>query len=302
MISGKREKSKECRINPNLVLVIGVVGVSCSAIFVRYSEAPALVTATGRLVWTVFLLTPSALGGHRRDWKAVRRKDVFWCALSGVFLAFHFVFWFASLRYTSVASSTALMSTEVIFTALGFLLFLNGRIEKGAWGCILVSFAGSVVIGLADGGSGSDAVLGDFLSLLGAVCITGYTLIGRRERERLSNTAYTYLTYGFCALALLFLDGVTGTPVTGWGVREIGIGFCLGFFCTLLGHSLFNWCLKYLNPAYVAAAKLCEPIAASVIAVFLFGEIPSALQFFGASVLLAGVFAYAGLERKGTAC
>lgn len=285
------------RVNPNLVLVVGVIGVSCSAIFVRYSQAPPLITATGRLLWTVLLLTPSAWGKHRPDWKAVKRKDVCRCAISGGFLALHFVSWFASLRYTSVASSTALMSTEVIFTALGFLI-LGGKLGRKAWGCILAAFAGSVLIGLADGGGGSDALLGDVLSLLGALFITVYTLIGRLERERLSNTVYTYLTYVFCAAALLLMDLATGTPLAGWGLREVGIGFCLGFFCTLLGHSLFNWCLKYRNPAYVAAAKLCEPIAASVLAVFLFGEIPSAMQFLGAVLLLAGVFAYAGLERK----
>lgn len=286
------------RMNPHFILIIGVIGVSCSAIFVRYSEAPALVTATGRLAWTVALLTPSAFGKHRPDWKAVERKDVLWCGISGGFLALHFVSWFASLGYTSVASSTALMSTEVIFTAFGFLLFLGGKIGKKAWGCILAAFAGSVIIGLADGGSGSDALLGDLLSLLGAVFITGYTLIGRFERERLSNTVYTYLTYASCVTVLLLMDLVTGTPLAGWGIKEIGIGFCLGFFCTLLGHSLFNWCLKYLNPAYVAAAKLCEPIAASLLAIVLFREIPSAMQLFGAALLLAGVFAYAGLERK----
>lgn len=288
------------RVDPNLVLIIGVIGVSCSAVFVRYSEAPALVTATGRLVWTVLLLTPSAFGAHRQDWKAVEKRDLIRCGISGAFLALHFVSWFASLDYTSVASSTALVSTEVIFTAFGFLLFLGGKIGRKAWGCIAAAFAGSVMIGLADGGSGSDALLGDALSLLGALFITVYTLIGRLERERLSNTVYTYLTYASCAAVLLGMDLAVGMPLTGWGLQEIGIGFCLGVFCTLLGHSLFNWCLKYLNPAYVAAAKLCEPVAASVLAVFLFGEIPSAMQFLGAVLLLAGVFAYAGLEREGT--
>ncbi len=288
------------RINPHLVLVIGVIGISCSAIFVKYSKAPAVITATYRLLWTVVLLAPQALWFHREDWRAVTRRDVAWCALSGVFLAFHFVSWFASLQYTSVASSSAIMSTEVIFTALGFAFVLKGRIGRKAWGCIAAAVAGSVLIALADRGAASHALFGDFLSLVGAVCISVYSLIGRQQRGHLSNTVYTFMVYSACAAALLVMDVATRTPVFGWGWRELLIGFLLALFCTLLGHSLFNWCLKYLNPAFVAAAKLCEPVASTILAVFLFSEVPAALQLMGACLLLAGVFRYADLERKQT--
>ena len=292
---------KAHRINPNLVLTVGVIGISCSAIFVKYSEAPAVITATYRLLWTVLLLTPSALWTHRAEWRQVTGRDMGWCGLSGFFLALHFVSWFLSLKYTSVASSSALMSTEVIFTAFGFVIFLQGTLYRKAWVCILTAFAGSVMIALADGVGTGGALFGDLLSLAGAVCVSGYSLIGRRQRDHLSNTLYTYLTYSSCVVFLLLMDGLSGTPVTGWGARELLIGFLLAFFCTLLGHSLCNWCLKYLNPAYVAAAKLCEPVVSSVLAAVLFLEIPSGIQLAGAIVLLVGVFSYANLERKQTA-
>ena len=44
--------------NPIIMLMIGVLGVSVSAILVRLAEAPSAVVATLRLSWTVLLLTP----------------------------------------------------------------------------------------------------------------------------------------------------------------------------------------------------------------------------------------------------
>lgn len=112
------------------ILLLGVLGTAVSAILVRYSQAPSLVTATYRLGWTVLLLLPAALLRGGAEWKRVTRRDVGLCALSGVCLALHFALWFESLKWTSVASSTALVSTEVIFVALGFALLFGGRISR----------------------------------------------------------------------------------------------------------------------------------------------------------------------------
>ena len=102
--------------HPMVMIVIGVLGVSLSAIFVKYSQAPSAVTAAYRLLWTVLLMTPVVLGKPqlRREFRQVSRKMALLSAASGVLLAVYFVLWFESLRHTSVASSTTIVSTEVI--------------------------------------------------------------------------------------------------------------------------------------------------------------------------------------------
>lgn len=252
--------------DPRLVLFLGVLGASFSSIFVRWSAAPSLVTATGRLGWTVLLLLPAVLRSHRAELLAATKRDLLMCALSGACLALHFSTWFESLKWTSIASSTVLVSTEVIFSALGFALFLHGRIPRLGAAAIAVAFAGSVVLALSDAGGSGGALTGDLLAVLAAVAVAAYTLIGQVQRTRQSTTVYTFLTYASCLIVLLLLDAATGAPVLGWGLREVGVGLLLAVFCTLLGHSLFSWSLKWLSPAYVSAAKLCEPVFASVLA------------------------------------
>ena len=131
------------------------------------------------------------------------------------------------------------------------------------------------------------------LALAAAVFSTCYTLIGTRERSRISTMVYTYVLYWGSFLALLALDFGTGTRLFGYEPVNWVMSFLLAVFCTLLGHSVFSWCLKYLTPTYVSTVKLAGPVFASVIAVFLFGEIPGLIQLLGAVVVLSGVYLYA---------
>nr|WP_300167658.1 DMT family transporter [uncultured Flavonifractor sp.] len=283
--------------HPKGVLILGVVGVSISAILVRYSQAPSVITAVYRLGWTVLLLLPAVLMRFRKELLRVRRRDVLLCTLSGICLALHFLTWFESLKWTGVAVSTVLVSTEVIFTALGFALFLKGRIPPLGVAAILLAFGGSVVLALAGGVQGSQ-LYGNLLALSAAAFVALYTLIGRIQRGYLSTTIYTFLTYLACFLTLLLMAVCSGTPLMGYGGREWLIGLGLAVLCTLMGYSLFSWCLKYLSPAYVSAVKLCEPVFSGLLAVPLFGEIPTPVQLLGGVIILGAVLLYTWAEAR----
>ena len=283
--------------HPKSVLMLGVLGISISAILVRWSQTPSVVTAAYRLGWTVLLLLPAVLTKFRRELLRVRPRDLWLCALSGLCLALHFLTWFESLKWTGVAISTVLVSTEVIFTALGFALFLKGKIPPMGVAAILLAFGGSAVLALAGDGEGSQ-LYGNPLALAAAVFVAMYTLIGRIQRGYLSTTVYTFLTYLACFLALVLMALCSGTPLVGYPPREWLIGLGLAVLCTLMGHSLFSWCLKYLSPAYVSAVKLCEPVFSGALAVPLFGEIPGPMQLLGAAVILGSVLLYTKAEAS----
>lgn len=281
--------------HPRAVLLLGVVGIAMSAILVRYSQAPSVVTAVYRLGWTVLLLAPVVLFRFRAELRRITGRDALLCALSGLCLALHFLTWFESLKWTSLAVSTVLVSTEAIFTALGFALFLKGRIPPLGRAAILLAFAGSAVLALA-GGAGQAVLYGNLLALASAVFVSVYTLIGSVQRAALSTTVYTFLTYLACLAALLVMALASHTPLVGYGGQEILIGLALAVLCTLMGHSLFSWCLRFLSPAYVSAVKLCEPVVSGLLAVPLFGEIPTLLQLGGMALVLGSVLLYTRAE------
>lgn len=284
--------------HPMIMIVTGIFGISLSSIFVKFSPAPSAVTAAWRLLWTVVLMTPAVWGSAPVRWEllAAPRKTVLLSILSGLFLALHFVTWFESLKHTSVASSTTIVCTEVIWVCLGFCLFLKGRISGKAAAAITVTLLGSLLIAWSDSGTGGQ-LYGDILALLAAVAVAVYTLIGRVVRFRASTSVYTYLVYAACAIALLILCAIQGRSLTAYGFSAPLVGLLLAVFSTILGHSIFSWCLKFFSPAFVSASKLCEPVVAAILAAFLFGEIPGLLQLLGGGLILAGVLYYSRIEK-----
>ena len=286
--------------HPMAMIVIGVIGISMSAILIRFSTAPSAVTASWRLLWTVILMSPVTLGNReiRQELFSINRKTLIMSLLSGVFLAIHFWFWFESLRYTSVASASTIVSTEVIWVSIGFFLFLKGRLSMKAIAAIGVAFAGSALVAFADSGSGGTHLQGDLYALLAAMAVAVYMLIGRIIRAGVSNGVYTYLVYIACAAGLLTTSAVQQQGLFDYGINGILIGLALAVFSTILGHSVFSWCLKYFSPSFVSASKLCEPVVAAILAGVLFAEVPGVLQLIGCVLILGSVLYYSRLEDK----
>ena len=123
-------------------------------------------------------------------------------------------------------------------------------------------------------------------------------LLGRVVRQTTSTTVYTYIVYTSCALVLILMCIVNNENIFSYGYSAPVVGLLLSVFSTILGHSIFSWCLKFFSPSFVSASKLCEPVVAAILAGLLFGEIPSILQFIGGALVLGGVYYYSKIETN----
>ena len=277
-----------------LMVLLGVAGVSLSAVFVRWSTAPALVLALYRMAFSALLLVPLALA-RRAEFRVLRRRELCLSLLSGAFLGVHFACYFESLRWTSIAAAVVLVDTEVLFVALASVLVLGKRLSRRAWAAVLLAFGGSVAVALADA-SGGSALRGNLFALAGSLCMAVYTMLGAVCRRRLSTTVYTALVYTSAAGTVLAAALVGGQALAGWGPVNLLAGLGMAVFCTLLGHSVFSWGLKYLPPAFISTANLLEPVLASVWGLLLFGERPGPLVVLGGGVILLGITLYSREE------
>ena len=283
-----------------LAVLLGVAGVSLSAVLVRWSTAPSLILVLYRVGMAAALLAPYTLLRHREELRTLAQREVLLCLASGAFLGLHFAAYFESLRWTSIASSVVLVDTEVLFVALGTVLVLRQRLSGRAWLAVALAFGGSVVIAMADTAVGPDAVRGDIIALSGALCMAVYTMIGAVCRKNISTTVYTFLVYCSAALTVLVIAFFSGLPLAGYGAENVLTAFGMAVFCTLLGHSVFSWGLKYLPPAFISTAKLLEPVFASVWGLALFGERPGLLTLLGGAVIIAGVALYSRTTGRET--
>jgi len=279
---------------PYLALFLGVVAVSTSAIFVKLSAAPSPIIATYRLVFSVLLTLPLLLWnrGALAEIRGMTRKAWLLCALSGAFLASHFLLWFESLNYTSVASSTVLVTLQPLFAFIGGYFFFGERVRLLALTGGLLAIAGSFVIGWGDFRVGGMALWGDFLALLGAVTVTGYWLVGQYVRQHLSSFAYTLSVYSATSVLLVAYDLALGYPLAGYPAADWGWFFCLALFPTLLGHSIFNWIIKWLNTMTISIGILGEPVGTAILAYFILGEVVTLPQWIGGLIILAGIYVF----------
>jgi drug/metabolite transporter (DMT)-like permease len=272
-----------------LIILLGVLGASLSAIFVRLADAPSLVLVLYRVLFATILLTPVVLLRHRDEFIQLQRKPLLLAMLSGVFLGLHFSFYFESLRWTSIAAAVVLTDTEVFFVALAMFVVLKEKITKRGWIGIAITFIGGVLIALADSGNGRDALRGDLLAVSAAFCVAVYTLIGRYCRRTMSTFVYTFVVYAASSLTVMILLLIQGTPLLGYTTVNFLSGLGLAVFCTLLGHSVFSWGLKYEKASFVSVAKLMEPVFASLMGLILFAEIPALLVIIGGATIIMGI-------------
>jgi drug/metabolite transporter (DMT)-like permease len=279
------------------VLLTGVLAASCAAIFIRFAQAdemPSPVIAAGRLALSALLLTPFAL---RRHWEAIRalsRRDLLLALGSGFMLAVHFAAWISSLEYTSVLISVLFVSTSPLWVALLEWLVLRARFNRLMVIGLATALIGGLVIGASsssDQGAGSNPVLGGGLALTGAASVAVYLIIGRTVRAKLSLLPYIWLVYGFAALFLIALVVINGQTVTGYSASTYLWIVVLALVPQLVGHSSFNYALRYLPATFVGIAGQMEPIGSAVLAIIIFRELPTEVQAVGSVVVLVGVIA-----------
>lgn len=272
-----------------ITVLLGVVGVSLSAVFVRLSDAPVLVLVFYRLGFAALFMTVPGIKAIISEKDNFTKKDIICAVISGVFLALHFNAYFTAVKTTCIAAAVALTDIEVFFVSSAMIFFLHEKISKTAWTGIAVTFFGSMVITYGDGIKGGN-LAGDLWAISGAFFVAVYTLMGRICRRHMSTSSYTTVVYWVSSLTAAGLLAVQGISPFGYTVTNVLCGLGMTVFCTLLGHSVFSWALKTLNPAYVSTVKLLEPVISSIIGIFLFSEIPGPFAVIGAVFVIAGVY------------
>ncbi|MCK9987819.1 MAG: hypothetical protein AzoDbin1_04291 [Azoarcus sp.] len=289
---------------PFVVLGIGLMAVSFGAIFARFAQAegvPSLAVACWRLGLAALVVTPIALWQSGHALARLNRRQGLLALAAGFFLALHFGTWITSLEYTSVASSTALVTTNPLWIGLASFVLFRERPSRMMLGGIALSFGGSLLIFWSDSqnaGAGANPMLGNLLALVGSWCFSAYLLIGRRLRAGLPLPAYVWLAYGVAALLLVVASGSSGSPLSGFSVTAWAVlaGMALG--PQLLGHTAYNWSLRHVSATFVAVVTLGEPVASAAMAFIVFGEGFAPLQFGGFALLLAGIYLAARGEKS----
>lgn len=289
------------KINPYVALAIGVLSVSTSAIFVKLSSADAGIIAFYRLLFSVILMAPIFFPKYMKELKIISKRDWAFSIIAGIFLAFHFILWFESLNYTSVASSTVLVTLQPLFAFIGTFLFFKEKFSFKAILCAVVAVIGSIIISWGDFRISGTALYGDFLALAACALITAYLLFGQTVRQRISLVTYTFVVYFISAVVLFFYVLASGSAFYPYPAADWIYFLLLAIIPNLLGHTLFNWCLKWLSTSTISMAILFEPVGAALLAYYILQEKVLLTQITGGLIVIVSVSLFLLDERKAKA-
>ncbi|MDI7744269.1 DMT family transporter [Lysinibacillus fusiformis] len=280
------------KIHPYIPIIIGVISISLSAILVKLAKADSGVIAFYRLLFSVLIMSPIFFYKYIPEIKELNKRDWIFSSIAGVFLAFHFILWFESLNYTSVASSTVLVTLQPLFAFIGTYFFFKEKLSFKTILSGIIAIIGSFLISWGDFKVSGSALYGDLLALIACALITGYLLFGQDVRKRVSLITYTMVVYTCSTICLFFYVLIKGESFGPYSPMTWVWFLLLAIIPNLLGHTLFNWAVKWVSTNVISVAVLFEPIGAAILAYFVFTEKLIATQIIGGIIVIVGVLLF----------
>ena len=270
------------------LLAVAVFFISTSAPIIAATQAPALAIAFWRTALGAALTAPWTLTRHLPELRALTARQWWLCAAGGALLAAHFAAWIPSLRFTSVASSTALVATQPVWAAL--LARARGvRFPGRVWAGIGVALIGITVLTGVDVALDARSLIGDALALVGAMLAAAYVTVGEAARQDVSTPSYTLIAYSSSAVVLLPVCLLAGAALTGYPASAWALIAALTLLAQLLGHSLINATLRTTSATVTSMGILFEMPIATILAALFLGQWPPLAVVPALVLLLVGV-------------
>lgn len=267
---------------------MAVFFISTSAPLIAATAAPALAIAFWRTFLGAVLTGPFTLWRRAAELRALTRRQWLLSAAGGALLAAHFATWIPSLRFTSVASSTALVATQPIWAA--FIARSRGvHYPRTLWVGIGIALLGIVLLTGVDVALDPRSLIGNVLALIGAMLAAAYVTVGEKARAEVSTLSYTLIAYSSAAAVMLVVCLVAGVPLSGYTAKDWGLILALTLLAQLLGHSLINAALATTSATVTSMAILFEMPLATIMAAVALGQWPPLVVLPALALVLAGV-------------
>lgn len=268
-----------------LVILVGAVSISMASILIKLCpEVPSLVIAVFRTGVVSLILLPIVLVKK----EIYPFKLLMLSLLAGLGLALHFGFWISSLKYTSVASSLFVLSVYPFLVAIASHFFLREKLTLRFTIGMLLTLIGIGIIFSFDLTS-LTLTLGNFLSFLGALSLVLYFVPGRVVRKRVHIIQFLFVVYSTATVFLLLAVWIGGYGFTGYKTSSYVYMFLLAIVSQGLGHSSFNWALRYVKAGLISMTTLVEPIGATILAWIFLGEVPGLAKIAGGILVILGI-------------
>jgi drug/metabolite transporter (DMT)-like permease len=279
------------------LLLISVISISFSAIIILSINSNPLTIAFYRMLFTTIIISIFLISNENsiKELLGLDIKKIFYMILIGIILAAHFSFWITSLKLTSIASSVILVSIHPIVIGPISFYFLKEKLSKFNILGIILAFIGIIILVYGNYGLNTitiDTIEGNLYALLGGIAAGFYIIGGKKIRRNTSLLVYTFIVYGFSTITLFFICLIFSTKIIILNSNDFILILLLAIISGILGHTLYNYVLKYFKTSIVSVALLGEPLGSTLLAYAIpwINQIPSNYTILGGIIILIGIY------------
>jgi DME family drug/metabolite transporter len=226
--------------------------------------------------------------------KLIRMPTVWVMALA--VLAYQISFFIGAARIGVAMGTLGALATAPFFAGvLGWIVGTGKPSRIWAVSTALGVFGLALITGVSEVRDN----LGFFAVFISGVMYAVFTVFGVRLTRTHDVTGAEVLGAAFGIGALLSLPIVLVTSA--WINSALLVGFVLyiGLATTALGYILFGNGLTYLSPGTVSTLTLAEPVLATLMGVFILGEVMNLRGWIGCAVII-GALALLGIVESRT--
>ena len=271
-----------------ILLVIALLSVSTSPIVAKsLIGVPAVAISFWRMFIGSFLLWLYSIFYKQGNVK--KRKNYSKTILAGILLGLHFSLFFGAIKLTLISNATFLGTLAPLFTLILEIAILKRKFNPKIILGLGLSLIGAYVIFGNEFDLSEKYILGNFLAITCSLCLALCFMIAEKVRQIENTIVYTRLLYLSAATTLLFIALIGGIQLFNFTYYEyLGLIF-LGVVPTIIGHNAIYYSVKYVSPTIVSAFPLGEPIIATILAFFIFGESIDFNIYIGGSITFLGL-------------
>ena len=294
---------ERARLNRGYTVAIsGVLLWSTTGIFIKYLIDHYPLEPLTLAFWrNVFVVVALAIGlwTVRREALHIKSRDRWFLFLYGLALSLMNTLWTYSVAFNGAAVSTVLIYASPGITAVAGYFLFRERLNAIRIVAILASLIGCVLVAQAyDPAAWNLNAAGIVIGILSAFSFTLYSLMGKAVFTRQINSwSATWYAFVVAAITLAFTqNGATvlslGQHFDGWLILIV-----LAVIPTLGGFGLYAASLGYLPASTANLIATLEPVLTTLLAVIWLGEVLSAIQLVGGTLIVASVVSLRIEER-----
>lgn len=271
-----------------LALGLGVLSIGFSGIFVRWADAPGIVTSFYRMAIASLLMGIPFLR-RQRSRPNITTSGFLLAVLGGIFFAADIAAWSTGVVLSGATNPTLLANTAPVWVGLGALFIFREKLPGKFWLGLAIAMAGATFVLGLDALQNIQLGTGSLLGLLAGLFYGAYYLVTQRGRDWLDSLSYFWLSSLASAIALFFLSVGLRLPLVGYARATYATFIAMALVSQVSGYLAINFALGHLPASAVSVTLLGQPVVTAILAAVLLGEILGGFQVLGGVAVIAGV-------------